>query len=74
MPHGMNDKLVVGGFVENNIRIGRGRHAADCGIIRARTHERMLHKRIDHQVNAAFDARRAFFASWGDMGRRLSFM
>ena len=52
MPHGMDDNLGVRGFVENQIRVRRGRHPADRRIARAGADVGILQQKIGEGLNA----------------------
>ena len=59
MAHGVDNDLRVGRFVEDQIRVGNCHHAADRGIIRARTKVRILRQQRDNSLNAPLHPTRA---------------
>ena len=59
MADGMNNKLVVRRFIENKIGVGRRRHAAGRGVVRARTDKGMQQKKVNNFLNAGLETGRA---------------
>jgi hypothetical protein len=53
MTNGMDDDLVFGGFVEDEIGTRRHRHAPDDWIVRASADAGMQQQEIDDGLNAA---------------------
>lgn len=59
MTDAVNNHLIVGCLVKDEIGVGRCRHPAQRRIARACADERMQQQEIDHRLDAGFDAQRA---------------
>ena len=59
MANGVDDDLVSGDLIEDEIRIGRCRYAANAWIGRRRADIGILHEQVDDGANAGLHVARA---------------
>jgi hypothetical protein len=58
MAHGVNDDLLFGGFVKDEIGIGRGWQTPDRRVIGARADQRVNRQKADENLNAGLNTLR----------------
>jgi hypothetical protein len=59
MAHRMNDNLGLGNLVENNIRVGWCRQAADHGIVRLAPDVGMEREKVGHGLDPRLNSPRS---------------
>lgn len=66
MAHGVNNDLVIGSLVEDEVRIGRRRHAPSGWVVGRCAGQRILQEQIGDGANSGMDA----LGSLGASGQR----
>lgn len=67
MAHGVNDDLVFGDFIKDEIGIGRGWQTSDRRVIGARADQRMNRQKADESLNAGLDTLCSLWRMGGDV-------
>ena len=71
MAHAMNDDLVLGRLIKNQVRIGRGNHPPQTALAGKLTGMGMPQQEIDNDLNACLNTTSALRRPLLDIGQHL---